>query len=55
MANRITTLFDLDAKGFDSGLKKLRGEVAKADGAVNKLKTAGSGLGTILQLSLIHI
>ena len=49
MANRITTLFDLDAKGFDSGLKKLRGEVAKADGAVNKLKTAGSGLGTILQ------
>ena len=49
MANRITTLFDLDAKGFDSGLTKLRGEVAKADGAVNKLKTAGSGLGTILQ------
>ena len=49
MANRITTLFDLDAKGFDSGLKKLRGEVAKADGVVNKLKTAGSGLGTILQ------
>lgn len=49
MANRITTLFGLDAKGFDSGLKKLRGEVAKADGAVNKLKTAGSGLGTILQ------
>ena len=49
MANRITTLFDLDTKGFDSGLKKLRGEVAKADGIVGKLKTAGSGLGTILQ------
>jgi hypothetical protein len=54
MANRITTLFDLDAKGFDSGLKKLRTEVAKADGAVNKLKTAGSGLGTILQDNLAN-
>jgi hypothetical protein len=54
MANRITTLFDLDAKGFDSGLKKLRAEVAKADGAVNKLKTAGSGLGTILQDNLAN-
>jgi hypothetical protein len=54
MANRITTLFDLDAKGFDSGLKKLRTEVAKADGAVNKLKAAGSGLGTILQDNLAN-
>lgn len=52
MANRITTLFDLDSKGFDSGLKKLRTEVAKADGAINKLKVAGSGLGSILQANL---
>lgn len=49
MANRITTVFDLDAKGFDTGLKSLRKEVAAADGAVAKLKTAGAGLGSILQ------
>jgi len=52
MANRITTLFDLDSKGFDGGLKKLRSEVANADGAVNKLKAAGSGLGAILKDNL---
>lgn len=52
MANRITTLFDLDSKGFDSGLKKLRTEVAKADGPINKLKAAGSGLGSILQANV---
>lgn len=52
MANRITTLFDLDSKGFDSGLKKLRTEVAKADGPINKLKAASSGLGSILQANL---
>lgn len=44
MANRITTLFDLDSKGFDGGLKKLRKSVADADGAINKLKVAGAGL-----------
>lgn len=49
MANRITTLFDLDSKGFDSGLKKLRKSVSEADGAVNKLKVAGAGLGDILK------
>jgi len=52
MANRITTLFDLDSKGFDSGLKKLRSGVANADGFVNKLKAAGSGLGATLQDNL---
>ena len=52
MANRITTLFDLDSKGFDSGLKKLRTEVAKADGPINKLKAAGSGLGSVLQANV---
>jgi hypothetical protein len=49
VANRITTLFDLDSKGFDSGLKKLRKSVSEADGAVNKLKVAGAGLGDVLK------
>ena len=49
MANRITTIFDLDSKGFDSGIKSLRKEVASADGAIEKMKVAGSGLGTLLQ------
>ena len=49
MANRITTLFDLDSKGFDSGLKKLRKSVSETDGAINKLKVAGAGVGGILK------
>ncbi|NDD85495.1 hypothetical protein EBZ38_14635, partial [bacterium] len=49
MANRITTIFDLDSKGFDTGIKSLRKEVAAADGAIEKMKVAGSGLGTLLQ------
>ena len=49
MANRITTLFDLDTKGFDSGLKKLRTDVASADGAMGKFKAGIGGLGGILK------
>lgn len=44
MANRVTTVFDLDSKGFDSGLKTLRTKVADADGAFGKLKAGASGL-----------
>jgi len=49
MANRITTLFDLDSKGFDSSLKTLRKNISEADGAVNKSKVAGGGLKAALQ------
>ena len=52
MANRITTLFDLDSKGFDSGLKKLRKSVSEADGAMGKMKVAGAGLGGILKANV---
>lgn len=52
MANRITTLFDLDSKGFDSSLKTLRKNVSEADGAMGKLKVAGNGVGDALKANL---
>lgn len=52
MANRITTLFDLDSKGFDSSLKALRKNVSEADGAMGKLKVAGNGVGDALKANL---
>jgi hypothetical protein len=44
VANRITTLFDLDAKGFDSGLKNLRTKISETDGAFGKMKVGASGV-----------
>lgn len=44
MANRITTLFDLDSKGFDSGLKNLRTKISETDGAFGKMKVGASGV-----------
>ena len=41
MANKITTILDLDGRGFDKSIKNIRKSVADADGALNKFK-AGS-------------
>jgi hypothetical protein len=49
IANRITTLFDLDDKGWVKGLKQLRTDVTQADGLVNKLKVGAKGLGDTLK------
>ena len=52
MANRITTLFDLDSKGFDDGLKKLRRSVGEAEGVMGKLRVAGSGVANLLKVNI---
>lgn len=52
MANKITTLFDLDDKGFSKGLKTLRTDIANADGALAKMKVGASGVGSVLKENL---
>lgn len=49
IANRITTLFELDDRGWAKGIKNLRTDVAAADGLVNKLKAGAKGLGDVLR------
>lgn len=49
MANRVTTIFDLDDKGIVSGLKNLRTDIASTDGLMNKLKVGAKGFGDVLR------
>ena len=49
IANRITTIFDLDDKGIVSGLKNIRKDVTQTDGFMNKLKVGAKGLGDMLR------
>jgi hypothetical protein len=49
VANRVTTIFDLDDKGIVSGLKNIRRDVAQTDGFMNKLKVGAKGLGDTLK------
>lgn len=52
MSNRITTLFDLDDRGFTQSLKRLRTDMSEADGFVNKMKAGASGLGDTLKANM---
>lgn len=52
MTNKITTLFELDDKGFTRGLKQLRTDVVEADGVLGKMKAGASGLGGLLKENL---
>lgn len=52
MANKISTVLDLDGKGFVSQLQTVRANVQQADGAMGKLKAGASGLGGILKQNL---
>ena len=38
MANKITTIFDADTKGFSKGVKSIKQEIKETDGAFKKLK-----------------
>lgn len=52
IVNKISTVLDLDGKGFVSQLKTVRTNVQQADGAFGKLKAGASGLGGILQANV---
>ena len=46
MANKITTVFDAEVRGFRDGVKKIKQDVTDAEGAVGKLKAGWKGATT---------
>ena len=38
MANKITTIFDADARGFRAGIKGIKKDIKEADGAIGKMR-----------------
>lgn len=43
MANKITTVFDAEVRGFRDGVKQIKKDVSEAEGAVGKLKAGWKG------------
>lgn len=46
MANKITTVFDAEVRGFRDGIKQIKKDVGDAEGAVGKLKAGWKGATT---------
>jgi methyl-accepting chemotaxis protein len=52
MPNLVTTIFDLEDRGFAAGFKRMRADIANAEGAMGKMKAGISGLGGMLKENL---
>ena len=52
MANKITTILDLDDRGFKKSIGNMRRDVAEADGVVGKFKAGTNSLATNLKANL---
>lgn len=52
MVNKVSTVLDLDGKGFMSQIRQVRTNVQQAEGAMGKMKAGAKGLGDVMKANL---